>query len=46
MSKTWRLILLIVGTFIFAVVALALANSQDHSRSAGIDHSMVYRAGD
>ena len=32
MSKTWRLLLLMAGTFVFAVVALVMANSQDHSK--------------
>jgi len=38
MNKTWRLILLMAGTFVFAVVALVLANSQDHP---GLDHSKM-----
>jgi len=41
MSKTWRLILLITGTFVFAVLALSLANSQDHSSMPGMDHSQT-----
>jgi hypothetical protein len=41
MTKTWRLILLMAGTFVFAVLALVLANSQDHSGMAGMDHSKM-----
>jgi hypothetical protein len=38
MSKTWRLFLLIAGTFVFAVLALVLANSEDRSSQAGMGH--------
>jgi len=41
MSKTWRLLLLIAGTFVFAVLALVLANSQDHPSMPGMDHSQM-----
>ena len=43
MSKTWRLLLLMAGTFVFAVLALVLANSQDHS---GMDRSKMNDKGD
>jgi hypothetical protein len=38
MGKTWRLILLVTGTFIFAVLALVLANSEDRSSQAGMGY--------
>ena len=41
MSKTWRLLLLMAGTFVFAVVALVMANSQDHSNMSGMDRSKM-----
>ena len=41
MSKTWRLLLLVAGTFVFAVLALVMANSQDHPAMAGMDHSKM-----
>jgi len=41
MTKTSRLILLMAGTFVFAVLALVLANSQDHPGMAGMDHSKM-----
>ena len=39
MSKTWRLLLLTAGTFIFAVLALVLASSQPDASTVGTDHS-------
>jgi hypothetical protein len=41
MSNNRRLLLLIAGTFVFAVLALVLANSQDHSSMPGMDHSKM-----
>ncbi len=38
MSKNWRLLLLIAGTFIFAVLALVLASSQPDASPVGTDH--------
>ncbi len=45
MTKTWRLILLMAGTFVFAVLALVLANSQDRPGMAGMDHSKMNMPG-
>lgn len=41
MSNNRRLLLLIAGTFVFAVLALLLANSQDHSSMPGMAHSKM-----
>ena len=41
MNRTWRLILLMAGTFVFAVLALVVANSQDHPGMADMDHSKM-----
>jgi hypothetical protein len=41
MNKTWRLFLLIAGTFVFAVLALVVANSQDRSNMSGMARSKV-----
>ena len=41
MSNNRRLLLLIAGTFVFAVLALVLANSQDHPGMVGMDHSKM-----
>jgi hypothetical protein len=38
MNKTWRLFLLIAGTFVFAVLALVLASSEDRSSQAGMGY--------
>ena len=41
MSKTLRLLLLIAGTFVFAVLALVVANSQNQPAMPGMDHSKM-----
>jgi len=41
MSKTLRLLLLVAGTFVFAVLALVVANSQDHPAMSGMGHSKM-----
>jgi Ni/Co efflux regulator RcnB len=41
MNNNRRLLLLIAGTFIFAVLALVLANSQNQPAMAGMDHSKM-----
>ncbi|MGC2324300.1 MAG: hypothetical protein WA463_16825 [Terriglobales bacterium] len=41
MSNNRRLLLLMAGTFAFAVLALILANSQEQSSMPGMDHSKM-----